>query len=697
MKRIGVWLARLLLGLLVVLGAGLVLVWIYRVPLAERAAALALAQAGMADVTFSVRDVSLTSARLEGIDLGPDLPDIETLTLRYSATGLLRGQLDAIAVDGLSFTYDLNRPENQETPVPAPSADAPGALEQAVSVLERLQVLIELTDAELDILSIPGIGTLPLTATATLDFRNGPGKIGLDLERRTAHTVDAQTQDSKTVQSLSWRADGTLANTRIALSGPALIDLDGLPLADWTVQQLGYAGGLSLDLGAGDLKLATDSGLDLAAIQGPAGKPAQSIAGRLERPELAFDWRPGGMSVLTIADGSVSLPDSGISLTGLSTRIPFSGADILGAVEAHAQVRQTGPDPVIPPFVQTVSLERNGSGQLELTGQITLPKGAGSAPLTGSYDVAAGTGQARLGPVTVRFSPKGVQPRDLLLPLNTVSDVDGPVTVTSSIRLPESGGLQVTTRNEFAGVDLALPTGTVVEGLSGTLDLAGIDPIRTRQTQTLTAKKIAGPFPLDKPRIRFDLRVDGGVPTIRIQEATGGFAGGTVSLEPFTYSASDAKNTLAIGVRSLSLSRLLDEWAAGRVSGEGSLTGRIPVQLSPEGAIIPNGEIKAEKSGVIQVKWGEAREALVSQGEEVGLMVRALEDFRYERLEIGVSRPAEGELSFAITLAGNNPTVLDAQPFVFNITLSGNLEDLLSALSAGQGLTADLLRGRLGR
>ncbi len=693
MTRIASWVAGLVRGMPIRVAAGLIVVWIYRVPLAERAAGLALARAGLTDIAFTVREVSLGTARVDGIDLGPDLPALDTVTLRYSAAGLLNGRLEAITVSGLSYTYDLDAPAKTTPPAPAPET-GPNRLAQTAAILERLQVLIELTDAAVTIRSVPGVGSLALQAEASLDFRQGPGRITLNLKHRdTTKPAGAGSQG----HMLAWRADGSLADGRLTLSGPAVLLVSDLPVAGWTVGNAGYEGAFALDLGATDLRIAADSGLDISAFQGSSAGGTPSVSGRLERPALTLDGRPGGTNVLTVDDGTVTLPESRIGLSGLRARVPFRGGTLEGAVEAHARVRQTGPAPLFPPHVQTVSLQRTPGGAFEITGTLTLPNGGGAAPIAGTFDPVTQAGRVRLGPATVRFTPGGLQPAGLSGALKTLSDVRGPVGLTATARRTPSGAMRASANLVLSGVDLTLPTGTGIEGLEGTLDLVGPDPVRTEKTQTLTARRITGPFPLEMPRLRFGLTVEGASPVIAVKEATGGFAGGTVSLEPFTYRADRDANTLSIGVQALSLGRLLDEWAAGRVSGEGLLTGRIPVRLSPEGAVIADGRIRAEKAGVIRVKWGEAREAMLAQGDEVGLMVRALEDFRFNRLEVGLSRPSDGQLALAITLAGNNPAVLDAQPFVFNITLSGNLEDLLSALSAGQGLTADLLRGRLGR
>jgi hypothetical protein len=121
------------------------------------------------------------------------------------------------------------------------------------------------------------------------------------------------------------------------------------------------------------------------------------------------------------------------------------------------------------------------------------------------------------------------------------------------------------------------------------------------------------------------------------------------------------------------------------------------VILSPTGVVIDNGQLNAAGPGKVQVDFGSARSTLVGAGKEVELAVRTLEDFHYKTLSLAVNRPEGGELKLGIGLEGENPAVLDAHPFKFNIALSGRMEPILEAIRAGSAIGANFLQGTLGR
>ncbi len=346
---------------------------------------------------------------------------------------------------------------------------------------------------------------------------------------------------------------------------------------------------------------------------------------------------------------------------------------------------------------QTVNLTAApaGDGNVAIDGALILPKAAGTIPFGGTLTGDFGQGDLRIGPVTLVFAPQGLQPVDLSPALADLRRVEGTIGAVSTVRLKADGPPETKVSLDFQDIDVEVP-GVGFKALNGPLEFIARPGFATDGAQTLTARRMTGPVPLDDPRLRFELRLEADGPVIDIQEATGRFAEGAVNLSPVTYVMAAEENLLTIDLRSLSLKPMLEQFAGEQVSGTGTFSGAIPVRLTETGIIIADGLLQAETDGVLNVKWGDAREAMLAQGEEVSLMVRALEDFRYTRFDVRVARPAEGELGLALTLEGQNPEVLEGQPFVFNITLSGNLETLLGALSLGEGITTDLLRGRLG-
>ena len=63
-------------------------------------------------------------------------------------------------------------------------------------------------------------------------------------------------------------------------------------------------------------------------------------------------------------------------------------------------------------------------------------------------------------------------------------------------------------------------------------------------------------------------------------------------------------------------------------------------------------------------------------GEQVALLLQALENFQYESLSLGLEKQADGSAKATLSILGKNPDVLDGHPFAVNIDLSGNFDSL---------------------
>jgi hypothetical protein len=72
--------------------------------------------------------------------------------------------------------------------------------------------------------------------------------------------------------------------------------------------------------------------------------------------------------------------------------------------------------------------------------------------------------------------------------------------------------------------------------------------------------------------------------------------------------------------------------------------------------------------------------------------VKALEDFHYEELSLALAKTAENDATVKLSTLGQNPEVMEGQPFRFNINLESNLTSVLEALQQGYSLSDDALK-----
>ena len=157
---------------------------------------------------------------------------------------------------------------------------------------------------------------------------------------------------------------------------------------------------------------------------------------------------------------------------------------------------------------------------------------------------------------------------------------------------------------------------------------------------------------------------------------------GGFSFEPFQVTAPPRDADLRLHLDRVSMAELIGLLGLGGVSMDGELSGVIPVSIDAEERVaIDNARLTGGTNGALRIATEQARGLLGERGgEQVDLMLRALEDFRYDRLEIDLNKRPDGEAQVKVRLEGRNPAVLDEHPFVFNISVEGNADRLAETI-----------------
>lgn len=546
-------------------------------------------------------------------------------------------------------------------------------------------------------------------------------------------------QGAARLRRAEWSAEGSIGpDGAAALEGPVSARVESLALAGMTADAAALEGRVQLRAGRADWSLRLDPDAVLLAdgvvLPGPVrlggeaplsferlevtggdatrlGLTAQAdgLSGVLPEAggrEIAFAGAGGRVALdLTLGpalQGEVRLSDAGARLPGEAVRLAsVAGRLVLGgpppgvALRLGAELSDSGRRARFAPF--RIHLEGRPDGErLALAGELETLAGGLRLPLAGSADLAGMTGRVTAGPARLGFRPGGLQPGVLVPALAEFGEVAGAVDVSGELSLDPGGALD--TRISLAFDGLGARSGNLaVEGLAGRVVLDRLAPPASAGPQELRARRLIAGVPVESPRAHFTLAPGRRGALVRIHEGVAGLAGGEISVEEARWEPAAERNAAEIRVRGVDLARLLSEWQIEGIAGTGRLSGVIPVRLGPAGLAIAEGRLEAAGPGVIRVDWGAARETLVNSGEQVALTVRALEDFHYEALTIGVERPADGSLTLAVGLEGASPEVLDGHPFRFNINLSGRLEPILAALREGRRIGAGLIGGGLGR
>jgi hypothetical protein len=81
----------------------------------------------------------------------------------------------------------------------------------------------------------------------------------------------------------------------------------------------------------------------------------------------------------------------------------------------------------------------------------------------------------------------------------------------------------------------------------------------------------------------------------------------------------------------------------------------------------------------VRYRPDQAPAALQAGGENVNLLLQALENFRYKELRLSINGRTDGEMDVGLHIAGANPNLYDGYPIEFNLNLEGALANVLRA------------------
>ena len=479
----------------------------------------------------------------------------------------------------------------------------------------------------------------------------------------------------------------------LELTAPTRVDLTGI---EGLPGQLAAPLSLTLSEGSANASLtqepawtATFEGL-LSALQLRAEGRDVSVS----ETEISLSAAGGGNAVLNgqgrlVAD-SLSLSEPAISAGRTVVSFEMEGETITANL-APTRVTQA-----VAPEVPTL-LTLSGQGRLKadrITGQARAAlTDRVTANADFSHDLANGRGEAEVVVPVVTFLPGGLQPAALSPLLTEIKAASG--TLSASAQLAWQGDA-ISGSAVAEASQLSLTYGELfVEGLNSEITFASLLPLASDGLQRFSATR-AGSGDLDLKDIegRFLISSEGpdAIPTLQLEEAQGGIAGGRLRLKEQIVQPGTIVHPGRVEVEDIDLALLLQRLQIDGLSGRGRLSGQLPVQLEGDTVIVQGGEVSADAPGRIAYNSETTRQALANAGEHMQLTLDALEDFNFTNLALRLDKPASGDSTLAITLEGANPNVLDNYPFRFNIRLIGDPEPFISAIKDGTRLSDEIVR-----
>lgn len=630
--------------------------------------------------------------------------------------GLLRGPFDARLAGGgngevtLTLREDPGGARRMTADVSAELRHTGNGARAAVRARGEAELVRQpspfpyrLPELEVSVAALPlPWGTLQaLELSGTLDG-DGTGHRGSLEVTATAASVRAATATIGSVEaSMPLSLSAEQGRVAVSLSGDA-----GIVARE--IEQPGVASSPQVEASVGSGRLALrrrEDGTWRVAHHVQATLPAFEIRtddalGSIHAEVARIESRDeGDGATVKISGAAFRAPAAGLALTALDAVArpgPPRESPLL-TVESATLASTANPAP-FPPLTLDAQVRRS-AGALEAQGRVASAAGSVEATFQANHDTASRNGSAQLELEPVRYEVAGLQPGEVLPALEALEEVSGTLRASASARW-SGGGFHTAGHLEVADASFHL-AGVGFEGVRLGVELDDLLAPQTPPGQVLAVQRIDAGIELRDLAVRFALtrdsaRGDAGaaepLPALEVASASVEVLDGNVSVPPVRLTLSGRKERIPLQIRDLDLARLVDALGIEGVSGSGRISGTIPLVVDTDGIAIVGGKLAATGPGELQFQSAAARNALEGSGEQVRLLLRALEDFRYQELNLELDKSAGNELEALLSVLGNNPDVAGGRAFRLNVNLETDLDPILDALSRGLVLSSETLK-----
>lgn len=315
--------------------------------------------------------------------------------------------------------------------------------------------------------------------------------------------------------------------------------------------------------------------------------------------------------------------------------------------------------------------------KLALTGQLSL-QGQPLLQLTGDYALQNSCGQGRLDYAgSLVTLDRLLQPRPKNLQLLRIKAGEGAGWLTGQLCLRPGKAVEPVVTGQWQmkqaeiGWDKAL-----AQGLDLDLTLKAMAPLTGSLALKLETASLAGGLALAPASLELDWtdrllqlhRFDAGL-------LDGKLSAAQVALE-LPASPEQISWQIPLNVSQIDLERLLTILDVPGLSGNGRLSGQLPLVWTAAGVEIRNGQLSSQQAGQLRYV------STVPVTDNPGL--QALRDFRYSQFGLDLDYQADGKYAVNMRLDGNNPEFYSGHPIAFKLKLDGALPGLFKgALLSG--------------
>ncbi len=308
----------------------------------------------------------------------------------------------------------------------------------------------------------------------------------------------------------------------------------------------------------------------------------------------------------------------------------------------------------------------------------TYLEDAENTPIYVDYGFKDGAGTAKVDIIDLPFKPGGLQPQAFISALRgKVADVDGKVSAQIDLSFGADQPLQSSGRAQLMDISLGTLPGPM-SGVNADLGFSSFFPLKSDGSQSLTMESFDPGFPLKQGEVTFEMVSDG----VDISAARWPLGDGYISLAPSQWRYLADENRMILRVENVSLGEFFNQFGNDSLKATGRVNGELPIVISGINVEVAGGRLEVADGGVIQYVSPQT-DAAAAQSQHAEMAFEALKDFRYERLELLMDGPLDGEITLKAEFLGSNPNVLYGSQFKFNVTMTGELLNIVRSFRIG--------------
>lgn len=144
----------------------------------------------------------------------------------------------------------------------------------------------------------------------------------------------------------------------------------------------------------------------------------------------------------------------------------------------------------------------------------------------------------------------------------------------------------------------------------------------------------------------------------------------------------------------LQLAELLKQHPSADITGQGTLSGTLPLSIEQGKLTVAQGSVAALEPGGKIAYQSQKAQAMAASNQGMKIVMQALQNFHFSVLSAGVSYSKEGQLLLALKLEGNNPDFEQSRAVNFSINLEENLPAMITSLQLS-GQVSELVKKRV--